>query len=213
MPESFVEYDRFIHHEMLAHPAIFTHQQATQVAIINGQQDGIANEVLKHTSVRELWQVSNVKPITSSSDKRINYFTGSEENWLQQSQPQSLDIIILPEKSIATPEKIYNDYFNLLRDDGILIQLGESFFAPLDLKSMYQTLQKTGFHDIQVLHFPQPSFPSGWRAAIMAIKARTFKRVRETDIYNKPFVTRYYNFDVHKAALVMPEFIRAELAV
>ena len=213
MPESFFEYDSFIFHEMLAHPAMFTHQKATQVAIIGGLQDGIALEVLKHRTVEDLWQVAVPKIESIALDKRIFHFTGTEENWRKQCQPQSLDLIILPEKFTQLSAKIYNDYFNLLRDDGILIQLGDSYFAPLDLKSSCQTLLKSGFHDVQVLHFPQPSYPSGWRAAVMAIKTGAFKRVLETDVYNKPFVTRYYNYDIHKAALVMPEFMRAELAV
>jgi len=55
--------------------------------------------------------------------------------------------------------------------------------------------------------------PSGSRTAIMAIKTGTFKRIREKDIYNKPFATKFYNFDMHKAALALPEFVREELAI
>ena len=45
----------------------------------------------------------------------------------------------------------------------------------------------------------------------MATKRAAFKRVREKEIFNRPFTTRYYNYDVHKAALVLPEFMRSEL--
>jgi spermidine synthase len=213
MTQSFVEYDSFIHHEMLAHPAIFTHQQAAYVAIINSTHEGIATEVLKHSNIREIWQVSASQPQTTATDSRLHYFVGSATDWRKECQPRSVDIIILPENPAAISADIYKEYFNLLRDDGILIQQGESFFAPDDVKSMRNLLQNAGFDDIQVLHFPQPSFPSGWRAAMMAIKVGTFKPVREKDVFNKPFVTRYYNFDVHKAALVIPEFMRAELVV
>lgn len=213
MPESFVEYDSFIHHEMLAHPALFTHQKTAHVAIIQSQQDGVAVEVLKHSGVEQVWQISPTQPVTHSADPRLRYFVGSDAEWRNQCPSQSQDVIILPEKTAAISSKIFADYFNLLRDDGILIQQGESFFVPEDLKSIYQMLQQAGFNDMQLLHFPQPNFPSGWRAAIMAIKKGTFKQVREKDVFNKSFVTRYYNFDVHKAALVMPEFMRNELAV
>jgi hypothetical protein len=43
---------------------------------------------------------------------------------------------------------------------------------------------------------------------MMATKCPIFPRIREKDIYNKTFVTRYYNFDTHKAACVLPEFVK-----
>lgn len=209
MAESFVEYN-FIHHEMLVHPAIFTHQQAAHIAIIGNPHAGVAAEVLKHATVKTVWQICPTEPASKTLDPRLQYFVGSAADWRKQCPSQSLDIIILPETTTAISPELYKEYFNLLRDDGILIQQGESFFIPEDLKTIQQTLQKAGFYDIQVLHFPQPS---SWQAATMASKAKTFKQVREKDIFNKPFATRYYNFDVHKAALVIPEFMRHALTI
>lgn len=190
MSDSFAEYDSFIYDEMMAHPALFTHLNAKKIAIIGDNHEGIKREVAKHPSVNEICQIS----------------TQNLPTWLTTATPDAFDVIIAP-TSIDTD----GHYLNLLGRNGIFICQSESLFYPQRVKSVYQAIQKAGFHDVQILHFPQPNFPSGWRAAIMAIKTGTFKRIREKDIFNKSFATRYYNFDVHKAALVIPEFIREEL--
>ena len=76
---------------------------------------------------------------------------------------------------------------------------------------MQQSILSAGFFDVLPLHFPEPGFTSGWRAAMMAMKQGTIKRPREKDIFNKAFTTRYYNLDVHRAAFALPEFMRKEL--
>ena len=101
-------------------------------------------------------------------------------------------------------------FFNALDLGGTLIQQSGSFFHCEALKSAAGQINAAGFGELQVLNFPQPSFSSGWRSALMAPKENRFKRVREKDIYNRLFKTVYYNFDVHKASLVLPEFLRTE---
>src|ERR1700746_4061916 len=47
----------FFYHEMMAHVPIFAHGNAREVLIIGGGDCGIAEEVLKHKSVRRVTQV------------------------------------------------------------------------------------------------------------------------------------------------------------
>jgi spermidine synthase len=212
MPEITMD-DNFIRHEMLTHPALFTHQKTHEVAIINTDDDGIANEVLKHAIVKTVLQVTTSLPKQTEYDDRLTYFIGDENDWLSQIEPASVDMIILPEASAPVTPKLYHAYLTALRDNGILVQQGESFFVPGYFNALYATLKTAGFYEVQVLHFPQPSASAGLRSAIMAVKTGCFKWISENSIFNKPFATLYYNFDVHKAALVMPEFIRKELVV
>lgn len=214
MSESFTEYDNFIHQEMLVHTALFTHQKAVNIAIIgNHHIEGILAEVLKHASVRAVWQISPTAVASHSQDPRFQIYAGTQMDWLASVKPESFDVIIIPEKTTPLPPMIYQQYLNTLQSDGILIQQCESLFNLLHLKVIFQAMKSAGFNDTQIVHFPQPSFPSGWFAATMAHKQGLFKRLREKEIYNKPFITRYYNFDVHKAALVLPEFMREELSL
>jgi len=123
---------------------------------------------------------------------------------LEHIEPASLDILIV---GGPAPQSDFAHYFSCLHADGILIQLCESPFQLSELKSTLQKLKTAGFHDSLPLQLP------GWRSAVMAIKYGTIKRPREKDIFNKSFVTRYYNFDVHKAAFAIPEFMRLELEI
>jgi spermidine synthase len=212
MPEITMD-DTFIRHEMLTHPALFTHQKTHTVAIMSTQDDNVANEVLKHAMVKTVLQVTAGLPQKTEYDDRLTYFIGDENDWLNQIESASVDMIILPQETQAVTPNLYRAYFNALRDNGILVQQGESFFVPGYFNALYATLNTAGFYEVQVLHFPQPSAAAGLRSAIMAVKNGCFKWISENTIFNKPFTTRYYNFDVHKAALVMPEFIRKELVV
>ncbi|MDR3478119.1 MAG: hypothetical protein P4M14_08840 [Gammaproteobacteria bacterium] len=213
MTESFAEYDHIILQEMLVHPALFTHHKATKIAIIGSHNDGFIREALKHSHLQEIWQVVPTEPKTTTNDARLHCYVGSSLSWLSQLPADSFDIIIVADEAKDTSSSLYQHYLNVLHTDGILIQVGDSLFNMSHLKARLDLLKQAGFKDKQVLHFPQPSYPSGSRTAIMCMKHSSFKRVREKDIFNKTFITRYYNFDVHKAASVMPEFMREELAV
>jgi spermidine synthase len=213
MTESFAEYDHLILQEMLVHPALFTHAKAAKIAIIGHNNDGILQETLKHPHLQEIWQIVPTQPQLAPNDPRLHYFVGSNLNWLSQIASDSFDIIIVADESADASPSVYQLYLKALHADGILIQAGDSLFNMNHLKARLSLMEKVGFKDKQVLHFPQPNYPSGSRTATMGIKLGSFKRVREKDIFNKSFITRYYNFDVHKASSVMPEFMREELAV
>src|SRR5215510_15263884 len=49
--------DEFVYHEMMAHVPIFAHGHAKEVLIVGGGDCGVAEEVLKHKSVKRLTQV------------------------------------------------------------------------------------------------------------------------------------------------------------
>ena len=56
--------DEFIYQEMMSHVPLFAHGQARDVLIIGGGDCGIAEEVLKHKSVKRLTKVE-IDPATS----------------------------------------------------------------------------------------------------------------------------------------------------
>ncbi len=205
MSHSLFDSHAIIFQEMLAHIPLFTHRKPHHVAILNDHEHGVIQEVLKHPTVSHIWQIMAQQNGNENRDTRIKHCYGQSEDYLAQIGPSALDVLIIGQKPV---ESDFTLYHKILHSDGILIQLCESPFDLADLKTKQQQLKKAGFHDIQALQFPEPT---GWRAAIMATKHGTIKRPREKDIFNKPFSTRYYNFDIHKAAFALPEFMRTEL--
>lgn len=211
MSQHFAEYDHIILQEMLVHPALFTHHQTKTVAVLGEHSAGIVEEALKHAHLTTVWQITKNKS-TATNDARLQILTNENHEWLTKIAPDSVDILIVSDTKAELTPNLCQQYLSALQTDGLLIQISDSIFNVAHLKNQIDAMLNAGFKDTQILHFPQPGFPSGSRVAIMGVKHGSFKRVREKDIFNKHFMTRYYNFDVHKAASVMPEFLREKLA-
>lgn len=217
------ESDGFFAYEMLAHPTLFTHTEASKVAIL-GAGFGILSEVLKHPNIKEVHcvipntslfaAVENFFPdlYSAKQDERVHWHDGNFKAWLEQQKEQAFDIMIedLPEH-IFLPEH-YQTHWRALNPKGMLVQSCQTSLLQLKtLKPIFKNIRLAGFGDCHTLNFPQASFSNGWRTAIFATKLPRFNHLSEKDVYNRSFSTRYYNFDTHKAALALPEFIRQEL--
>ena len=67
--------DEFVYHEMMTHVPIFAHGNAKEVLIVGGGDCGIAEEVLKHKSVRRLTQVEIDASVVEFSREHFPEFT------------------------------------------------------------------------------------------------------------------------------------------
>jgi len=222
--------DNFIYHEMLTHPALFTHPQPNKVLIIGGGDCGILREVLKHPEVNHAQQVEIDERVTrvaeqffpqlceSNHDPRAElHFTDGIE-WMKQSPENHYDVIIIdstdpvgPAKNLFTHE-FYAHCYRALGKQGLLVAQSESPLFNMDLiGDMHRAMHKAGFATTKCLFFPQCSYPSGWWTATMASKTTAFTPLRGTAIAEKCFTTQYYNRDIHQAALVAPAFFYANL--
>ncbi len=205
MTETLFARENPIYREMMTHVPLFAHRKPQHIAIHDEDCRGLAEEALKHADIATVWLVGSQEKL---QDARTQSFPGTLHEFLLQADKGSIDLLI-----IGSTDPVDLDLcINALREDGILIQLGES---PFDLPALRKTqlaLKTAGFADTLPLNFPQPHFPTGWRAATMASKHGTIKRPREKDIFNKTFATGYYNLDMHKAAFALPEFMRKEFA-
>ena len=219
--------DNFLYHEMMSHPALFTHPAPKQVLIIGGGDCGTLSEVLKHQEVERVWQVDIDEAVTrlarthfpelcaSNDDPRANILFDDGIKWVRDAAADSLDLIIVDSTDpIGPAEGLFNRSFyeqchRVLRSGGLLVQQSESPLYHLELlKDMHGAMRGTGFKDTRTHYFPQPVYPSGWWSATMASKDVELREFREAAVRNKRFTTRYYNADIHRAALVQPEFCR-----
>jgi spermidine synthase len=197
--------DAAIYQEMLIHPAIFSHFFPQKIAIIGDVNCHLLEEALKHETLTEIWEITPYLSQEPPKQANIHYYDN-----LPTLPADHFDIIVTTENY---SEDAMPGLFNALLSDGVLVQLGDSPFNVASLRAMQIHLQLIGFRDVHILSFPQPSYSTGWRAAIMAKKNSIFKRVREKAIFNKNFSTQYYNLDVHKGSLVIPEFMREALTI
>jgi len=217
--------ENFIYHEMMSHPALFTHPSPENVVIIGGGDCGTLREVMKHGRVTHTLQVEIDERVTrlaeeffpelcvSNNDSRAEFFFGDGIQWMRDADPGSVDIIIVdstdpigPAEGLFT-EAFYRDCLHALGDDGIIVQQSESPLYHMEIiNPMHKAMRAAGFTDTRSLFFPQPCYPSGWWTATMAARRSLDGSFREQDVMNKSFNTQYYNAGIHHAALAMPEF-------
>ncbi|MEJ2347537.1 MAG: polyamine aminopropyltransferase [Gammaproteobacteria bacterium] len=222
--------DNFVYHEMMSHPALFTHVEPKKVVIIGGGDCGTLREVLKHPGVGEAWQVEIDERVTrvseqyfprlceSNADPRARFHFGDGIQWVKDAEPGSVDVIIIDSTDPIGPaeglfsEPFYRDCLKALGSGGILVQQSESpLFHMRIIKPMHKAMRSAGFHDSKSLHFFQCSYPSGWWTATMARKGTAIDGFRDADVRARGFETLYYNADMHRASLAAPEFFRREL--
>jgi len=218
--------DNFFYHEMISHPALYTHPNPKRVCIIGGGDCGTLREVLKHPSVEHAVQIDIDERVTrlseiyfpelceSNNDPRAELKFIDGIKWIKEAEPNSIDLIIVDSTDPVGPaeglfgEAFYRDCFNCLSENGMLVQQSESALLHLKLiGEMRAAMSNAGLSHQQTLFFPQCLYPSGWWSATIASKAE-LAAFREQDCINKPFETVYYNVDIHKASLAQPEFFK-----
>jgi spermidine synthase len=222
--------DNFLYHEMMTHPALYTHAAPRRVVIIGGGDCGTLHEVLKHREVESVVQIDIDERVTrlsekyfpelceSNADPRAKLMFEDGIKYMAEAASASLDVVIVDSTDPVGPAeglfntKFYASCFAALRAGGILVQQSESPLVLLELiQSMHREMRGVGFAATRTLTFPQPCYPTGWWSTTLARKGGALDAFREHDAAAKPFATRYYNADVHRAALAQPEFLRTAL--
>ncbi|MDD2892977.1 MAG: polyamine aminopropyltransferase [Halothiobacillaceae bacterium] len=222
--------ENFVYHEMLSHPALFTHLNPKDVVIIGGGDCGTLSEVLKHPGVENVTQIDIDEQVTRmaekwfpelcqrNSDPRADLRFDDGIKFMREAPDASVDIIIVDSTDPVGPgEGLFDgtfiaDCYRVLREGGILVSQSESPFYHMDiLQNVHRAMLATGFSDRRALLFPQPVYPGGSITCTLARKGATLDTFRSDDARNKSFTTRYYNVGIHQGALTPPEFVREAL--
>lgn len=220
--------DNFFYHEMMSHPALFSHDDPKKVVIIGGGDCGTLREVLRHESVGHALQVEIDERVTrlseqffpelceANEDARVEFLFGDGIRWMTEAPDGSVDVIIIDSTDpIGPAEGLFNTAFHaqchrVLATGGIMVQQSESPLLHLDLlASLRGSMRAAGFDQVRTLCFPQPVYPSGYWSATLAGKGASLETFREAAARSRPFDTRYYNPDIHRAALAIPEFMKS----
>lgn len=217
--------DNFLYHEMISHPAIFTHPNPKNIAIIGGGDCGTLQQVLQHKNIEKATQIEIDKRVTdlsvkyfpelctSNNDPRATLLFEDGLSWIKNAKAGSLDIIIVDSTDPIGPaeglfnKKFFQDCYIALGEKGILVQQSESplYHTNKIIEPMQKTMLSAGFTDVKTLLFPQPCYPSGWWSCTMASKNLPLDQMRKNDILNKKFMTKYYNLATHMGAMAIPE--------
>lgn len=226
------ESDEYIYHEMITHPAFFSHPAPKNILIIGGGDGGALRECLKHNpesvthvdidkKVIELSQ--KYLPFISRGafdDKRVTVINEDGKDFIKRYKGYFDIAIIDGEDPVGTSVPLYayafyKDLHAALKDNGMAVfQIG-SFLDTALLNNTFSKL-KSIFTYTTRLRLTMPSYHCGEYCFMAASKKIDLERVDFKDIkarFNKiknRHTFKYYSAQVHQAALVIPAHFKAK---
>jgi spermidine synthase len=232
--------DEFIYQEMMSHVPLFAHGKPKDVLIIGGGDCGIAEEVLKHRTVKRLTQVEIdpaviefakehfpefTKPVFG--DRRFESVIDDGAKYVAATD-RRFDVIIVDSTDPIGPGKIlfgakfYAGCRGCMKPGGVLVtQNGVPFFQNNELTTTMRRFRRL-FADASCYVAAIPVYVGGHMALGIASDNKQVRRHSVATIarrYRKAgsFKTKYWTPEVHVAAFAQPRFIvelvdRAEIA-
>ena len=224
--------DEFHYHEMIAHPAMFTHGNAKNVLVIGGGDGGTVREVLKHSSVEKVTMVEidgevinackeHLPTIAAAFDHpKLNLIVDDGIAFIKQAEKESYDIIIIDGSDPVGPAEglfsveFYTNCFNALKEGGILVAQGESpKFNEKAFSELNHTLQDIfGAANAPVSLFFVPTYPTGMWSFQYGLKnsghPKDISNASVIDSFVEEKGLQYYNSDVHKGSFATPNFVK-----
>lgn len=222
------EKDEFIYHDMIAHVPMATNPAIKRVLVIGGGDGGTVRELTRYPNIEKIDMVEIDKlvvdvsreylPITASKleDSRVSlYFEDGIE--FVKNTPEKYDLILVdstdpigPGEGLFTTE-FYQNCYNILSEDGILVNQSESPYYEQFSKEMKRANKKIKeiFPISSVYQFHMPTYPSGhWLFGFASKKLDPVKDLNEEKWNSLKLKTKYYNTDIHKAAFCLPTYVK-----
>ncbi|WP_404344205.1 polyamine aminopropyltransferase [Vreelandella venusta] len=224
--------DNFLYHEMIAHPALFTHQDPKRVVIIGGGDCGTLKEVLRHPGVEKVTQIDIDEEVTKASerffpslveangDPRAELLFADGVKWVDDAADESIDVLIIDSTDPVGPaEGLFKTDFlkrchRILKSGGVMVQQSESplYHSGSIIRELRNDMREAGFDSVATLPFPQPVYPSGWWSVTLAGKSTNVESFREEAAASHKMPLQYYTVDAHRGALALPPFMRKAFA-
>ncbi len=229
------EYDEYIYHEALVHPAMLMCPAPQRVLVIGGGEGATLREVLKYPAIERLVMVDLDRKVVelcrkylekwhqgSFEDSRLELIFMDARQYLEQSREQ-FDIIIsdVPEPVEGGPAlKLFTlQYFNLIKN-----HLDEKGFFSLqagDYGLPFIALHRAIYYTIgQVFPFTRsyrifiPSFNTEWGFVLAGAKDATLADAKQFDhlIGQRKLDLQFFDGETAVGIFTLPADIRKNLA-
>lgn len=223
------EKDEFIYHEMIAHPALFTHPNPDRILVIGGGDGGTVREITRHKKVKEIdlceideavIEVSQKYfPYLSKgfSDSRVNIHIEDGSKFIKKKKNHYSVVII----DSTDPSQLSNELFTphfyhsvkqSLQEDGILVVQSESIIThPQLVRDIYLKIKKSFPHTWLYLA-TIPTYPGAlWTFTMGSKKYSPVKDFLKEYWESFNIELKYYNSSVHYASFTLPNFVQKEL--
>jgi spermidine synthase len=222
--------DEFVYQEMMSHVPMLAHGSAKDVLIIGGGDCGIAEEVLKHRSVRRLTQVEIDRSVVEFAkehfpeftkpvfaDKRFESVIDDGMKYVAKTD-RRFDVIIVDSTDPLGPGKVlfskkfYAACKRAMAPGGVLVtQNGVPILQSGELTTGISKLRQL-FADGSCYVAAIPTYVGGhmaigWASDNPRLRAAPVNTIAQRYRKAGSFPTKYWTPEVHKAAFALPRFI------
>lgn len=221
--------DEHFYHEMLVHPALTTAPKIARVLVIGGGDGGTVREVLRYPEVEAVTMCELDKTVTDVCREHMPEFKVPWEDprltlefrdgvaFLKEAGP-TYDVILLDGPDPVGPAAglFESPFFDAakrrLSPDGVFALQSES---PVAMRDDFVRIVKTvrgSFERCSPYFVPVPIYPSGAWSFTHASRTVEAQAIIESRLKIAEATSRYYNREIHLAALAQPTEIRRLLA-
>lgn len=216
------EKDEFVYHEMVAHPALFTHPNPEQVLVVGGGDGGVIREVLKHPNVKKAVLVDIDGKVIEYSKKYLPSIAGAlddprvevlvNDGYMHIHEHKGeYDVIMVDSTEPVGPavqlftRGFYQGIYDALKEDGIFIAQTDNPWFKADLIRTVNRDVKEVFPIVRVYGANIPTYPSGlWT---FTIGSKKYDPLEVDEQHIPELDTKYYSPRLHRAAFVLPKFV------
>lgn len=223
------EYDEFLYHEMLAHPALTTAPSIERVLVIGGGDGGTVREVLRHPDVRDCVMIE-IDPMVVDASKA--YLPGIGTAWddprldlrfidgieyVKKSNDEKYDVILLDGTDPVGPgavlfdERFYVGCKRMLTPRGVMALQSESPLLMMDVFVETQHKLRKLFSEVHPYLGPVPLYATGtWSWTWCSDTGEPLRAVRERQ---EAIVegSKAYNEELHQAIFALPNYVKRAL--
>ena len=215
-------WDEFCYHEMMAHTVMCACADTPEkVLVVGGGDGGVLRELAKYPSVKRLdiceideaviEAAKEFLPETAVSynDPRVNIHIADGSEFIKQFNAE-YDAIIVDSTDPGGPGEplfgveFYRNMRKALKSGGVIGSQSESPFLLPDVVKSLQDISRQCFEYSAYGMFYVPTYPTGNIGICVGGAGIDPTEVRR----QTPAGLRYYNEDIHRAAFVLPQFVR-----
>lgn len=237
----FTERDEMAYQEMITHIPMFSHPNPQTVLVIGGGDGGVIREVLKHSSVKEVYICEIDKVVIEAAkkyfpsvrsaweDSKVNLICGDACEFIKKEENAGkFDVIVCDSSDPVGPaaalfeRPFFVDMEKALKAGGRISTQGESMWNNLQLITDLMNQVFPLFDTVEYATTQIPTYPCGQIGFIIcAKKSDEKKRGRKSKNLGCKVPVRetscldaefrYYTTELHSAAFVLPAFLKKSI--
>lgn len=222
------EKDEFVYHDMIVHVSMGTNPNIKSALVIGGGDGGTVRELTRYESIEKIDMVEIDEMVVKAAkehleftsckldDSRVNLYFEDGLKFVEGKEGV-YDLIIVDSTDPIGPGEglfsmeFYQNCYNALTENGILINQKESPYYARDAKEMIRADQKIKkiFPVAMTYKYHIPTYPSGlW---LFGFASKGLHPIDDFDAnkWNSLGIkTKYYNTDLHVASFALPTYVK-----